>query len=183
MPTAHSSAEGVRLRHRQRGEASDLTLPGVAMGTPAYMSPEQARGQTKFVGPGADVYALGVILYECVTGRVPFDGGDSVELLQRVARDDPPRSAHARAAHARRPRTHLPEVSPEVAPRAVPRPPRRWPTTRARFLAGDPASVRPPKPTGEGREVGPQVPASAPLYGAHALAITLGVIAGGAISL
>lgn len=54
-------------------QASDASQ-GVAKGTPAYMAPEQARGQTDLIGPLSDVYALGVILYEMLAGRVPFRG-------------------------------------------------------------------------------------------------------------
>ena len=67
---------------------SDLTATGAVMGTPAYMCPEQAEGRTKFVGPQADVWALGVILYEALTGRRPFDGADISEILRRVRTDE-----------------------------------------------------------------------------------------------
>jgi hypothetical protein len=72
---------------------SDLTRTGAVMGTPAYMAPEQAKGETKFVGPQADVWALGVILYECLTGKRPFDAADPWGVVHRVLADAPARPA------------------------------------------------------------------------------------------
>src|SRR5262249_25822627 len=60
--------------------ANDLTATQAVMGTPAYMAPEQAAGRARFVGPQADVWPLGVILDECVSGARPF-GGDTTESL------------------------------------------------------------------------------------------------------
>jgi eukaryotic-like serine/threonine-protein kinase len=73
----------------KRGTGSDVTATGVAMGTPAYMSPEQAKGETKFVGPQADVWALGVMLYEALTGQRPFTGTVQ-EILAKVRNAEPP---------------------------------------------------------------------------------------------
>lgn len=75
-----------------RGQESSedrLTQDGVALGTPAYMAPEQARGEIETIGPAVDVYALGVILYECLTGRVPFEG-TALVLINRILTQDPP---------------------------------------------------------------------------------------------
>jgi serine/threonine-protein kinase len=64
------------------------TVPGTAMGTPAYMSPEQAEGRLDLLGPASDVYSLGATLYVVLTGRAPFDGGDAAEVLPKVQRGE-----------------------------------------------------------------------------------------------
>ena len=66
------------------GSDSGLTGSGAIMGSPSYMAPEQAEGKTREVGPEADVYALGTILYELITGRRAFRGASILETLEQV---------------------------------------------------------------------------------------------------
>ncbi len=83
---------GERTLMPSSASGSAETLPGSAMGTPAYMSPEQATGDLDRHGPLSDVYSLGATLYCLLTGKAPFDG-DLGEMLRKVARGDfsPPR--------------------------------------------------------------------------------------------
>lgn len=126
----------------KRVTGTDLTKTQAVMGTPAYMPPEQARGDTKFVGPGADIYGLGVILYECLTGSRPFEGDDQWAVLRRVIDELP-----------ERPRNRTPNVPRDLELIALKclekNPTDRYPTAAAladdlmRFLNGQSVSIRP----------------------------------------
>ena len=74
---------------KQLDHSTQLTSTGAIMGTPNYMAPEQAAGRTKEIGPLTDVYALGAILYELLTGQPPFHGANLVETLDKVRADKP----------------------------------------------------------------------------------------------
>ncbi len=65
-----------------------LTQSGAMVGTPSYMSPEQVQGNGDAVGPGSDIFSLGVILYEMLCGRLPFEGS-MASVLGQIAHDDP----------------------------------------------------------------------------------------------
>jgi tetratricopeptide (TPR) repeat protein len=73
----------------KRIDVEGMTGSGAVLGTPSYMPPEQAAGKSKEVGPTADTYALGAILYECLTGRPPFKGESALETILLVVTDDP----------------------------------------------------------------------------------------------
>ena len=125
----------------KRAGGSDLTATQAVMGTPAYMAPEQARGDTKFVGPQADVYSLGVILYECLTGTRPFDDADQMALLRKVVEEEPERPGKRVPG--------LPRDVELICLKCLAKDPaERYPTAGAlaadlrRFAAGEPVSVR-----------------------------------------
>jgi len=82
------------LARRVKSDEAQLTHEGQILGTPAYMPPEQARGEIEKIGPASDIFSLGTILYELLCGQRPFQGS-MFELISQVLRDDPePPSTH-----------------------------------------------------------------------------------------
>ncbi|MDQ3697074.1 MAG: serine/threonine protein kinase, partial [Gemmatimonadota bacterium] len=100
-----------------------LTVTGVAVGTPTYMSPEQAVGEREIDGR-SDIYSLGVLAYQMLTGRVPFTGGNTMALLLKHVTDRPRPIAELRP--------EAPSALREAIERALMKAPEdRWPTAAA----------------------------------------------------
>lgn len=113
---------------------SDLTATEQIVGTPSYMAPEQTVGSQRVAGP-ADIYALGAILYELVTGRPPFRAASRIETIDQVRHEEPVAPLAIEPGHRSRSRDNLPEVSAERADQEI-RDGRRscgrlWPLSRS----------------------------------------------------
>ncbi|MBI3270437.1 MAG: protein kinase [Planctomycetes bacterium] len=123
----------------------NITRPGQVFGTPAYMSPEQALGRSEELDGRADIFALGVVLYEAATGRQPFTGESVLNVLQAVVDQEPVRPTRVN------PRLHV-DVETIVMKALEKDPNQRYPTGRAladdlgRFLDGEPIEARPLSP-------------------------------------
>jgi eukaryotic-like serine/threonine-protein kinase len=103
---------------------SHKTTTGAILGTPSYMAPEQAAGRTLEIGPLTDIYSIGAVLYECLTGRPPFREATPLDTLMQVLESDPVRPREINAA--------IPRPLEAICLRCLERSPqRRYPTAEA----------------------------------------------------
>jgi serine/threonine protein kinase/WD40 repeat protein len=132
---------------KDRSARQALTVTGTTMGTPCYMAPEQAGSRRGSVGPAADIYALGAILYEMLTGRPPFDAESPAKTVAMVLEEEPTSPSRLRPG--------LPRDLVTICAKCLEKSPRRRYATAAlladdlrRFQAGESIQARPVGPIG-----------------------------------
>jgi tetratricopeptide (TPR) repeat protein len=152
-----------------------LTPTQAILGTPSYMAPEQAAGRAREVGPPADVYALGALLYECLTGRPPFRAETALDTLQQVLSDEP--------VPPRRLQPKVPADLETVCLKCLEKKPaRRYPSALELaddlgcFLGGQPIRARPPSVIYRLRKFAGRHKAAAAGVAAVFLALVVGVV-------
>jgi WD40 repeat protein len=163
----------------KRLDESGATQSGAILGTPGYVAPEQASGNSKAVGPAADVYALGAILYEMLTGRPPFQAATPMETLLQVLEKEPvaPRQLQPK----------VPRDLETICLKCLEKDPRKRYAGAAaladdlrRFREGLPVAARPVGAAARLARWARRRPAAALAYGLTLLVVVFGGLGGGA---